>query len=39
MDDREFREKLNPEQYRVMRENGTETPFTGTYWNSDERGS
>ncbi|HEV3245018.1 MAG TPA: peptide-methionine (R)-S-oxide reductase [Candidatus Paceibacterota bacterium] len=38
MEEHEFREKLTPEQYRVMREQGTETPHTGKYWDSDEHG-
>jgi peptide-methionine (R)-S-oxide reductase len=34
----EWKRALLPEQYRVMREKGTETPFTGAYWHSKEKG-
>ncbi len=30
--------ELPPQLYAVARENGTEEPFSGAYWNSHERG-
>jgi len=36
--DKEWKESLTPEQYRVLREKGTERPYTGKYWNFDEKG-
>jgi peptide-methionine (R)-S-oxide reductase len=36
--DAEWREELTPEQYEVLRRQGTERPFTGSYWNVKEDG-
>ena len=36
--EKEWREQLTPEQYRVTREAGTERAFTGPYWDSKEKG-
>ena len=36
--DTEWRKLLTPEQYRVVRRQGTERAFTGTYWNNKAKG-
>jgi peptide-methionine (R)-S-oxide reductase len=33
-----WKKKLTEEQYRVLREKGTEQAFTGKYWNHHEKG-
>ena len=34
----EWRKKLTPEQYAILRQASTERPFTGKYWNTKEPG-
>jgi peptide-methionine (R)-S-oxide reductase len=39
LSDEEWRERLSPEQYSVLRQHGTERPFTGEYVNVKADGS
>lgn len=38
LSDEEWKKKLTPEQYRILREKGTETPFTGELLDNKDTG-
>ena len=38
MENEDWKQKLTPEEYKVMRERGTEAPFTGKYVHTKDKG-
>ncbi len=34
----DWKKELSPEEYQILRESGTEAPFSGEYWDSHEQG-
>jgi peptide-methionine (R)-S-oxide reductase len=39
LSDPEWRARLSPEQYAILRQKGTEAAFTGRYWQNHETGA
>ena len=39
LSEQEWQQQLTPEQYRVLRQKGTERPFSGTYWDHSAAGT
>jgi len=37
--DAEWKKILTPAQYNILRQSGTEAPFTGAYWNNEKKGT
>ena len=37
--DEQWQQKLTPEQYKVLRQKGTEQPFTGTFLHNKQQGT
>ena len=38
MEEKDWKKKLTKEQYHILREKGTEIPFTGKFYNHKDKG-
>lgn len=39
LSDKEWKARLTPEQFRILRKKGTEHAFSGTYWDNKQEGT